>query len=110
MFEWFPHLVNQLTLYDLSSGWVPCFALVGGVTAAFRRWNCNEKGCLRHGYPHGTHGRPVCNRHYHTHDPRLGSKPSRRRRPRPRFGAGWQKPVAPPGPGTRPGGLPPRVD
>lgn len=48
--------------------------LIVGVLAAFRRWNCNERGCFRHGYPHGDHGRPVCNKHYESHDPKLGEQ------------------------------------
>ncbi len=65
--HWFPHVVNNLTLYDLVSGWIPCAALVTGVAGIFRHWQCEKENCHKLGHRHPDHGRPVCRDHYH-HD------------------------------------------
>jgi hypothetical protein len=65
VFHWFPHVVNNLTCYDLVSGWIPCAAMLGGLATWWRRWNCGQRRCLRHGHPHPEHhGRTVCHHHY----------------------------------------------
>ena len=45
--SWFPRIVNNLTLYDLTSGWIPCGALLTGLGAIYHRHNCHEHRCPR---------------------------------------------------------------
>lgn len=70
--HWFPHVINNPTLDNLVGNWIPCGTLVIGVAGVYRHWVCNEPKCLRHGHPHGEHGRPVCSKHYNSDnvDPR----------------------------------------
>jgi hypothetical protein len=64
MFHWFPQVVNQITLYDLVSGWLPCATLLTVVGTVFKRWNCSERRCYRHGHPHPEHGATLCSVHW----------------------------------------------
>lgn len=43
--------------------------LLGIAIGAYKHINCEEPGCWRRGHRHPDHGRPVCRRHYLTHEP-----------------------------------------
>jgi len=63
--SWVDDIVNNLTLYDLTSGWIPCAAMLAGVGTYVRRHNCHVKGCWRlQWHVHPEHGHPVCKRHH----------------------------------------------
>jgi hypothetical protein len=60
----FSQFVNNLTFYDLVSGWIPCAMLSTGVWGLYKHHQCGEIGCWRPGHAHPDHGVPVCGRHY----------------------------------------------
>ena len=60
----FPHIINNLTLYNLTSGWIPCATLLIGVPAMFLKHNCYEHGCPRIARVHGDDGHGRCKRHH----------------------------------------------
>lgn len=71
--SWFDQIVNNLTLYDLTSGWIPCIVLLVGVPAFFLKHNCFEHGCVRVGRVRGDDGHSRCKRHDKiTHPERYG--------------------------------------
>ncbi len=43
--------------------------ILGIAIGAYKHINCEEPGCWRFGHRHPGHGRPVCRRHYHIHQP-----------------------------------------
>lgn len=60
--SWFPKIVNNLTLYDLTSGWIPCAALLIGVPTFILKHNCYEHGCPRPARVLGDDGHHRCKR------------------------------------------------
>lgn len=40
-------IINNLTLYDLVSGWIPCLVLLLALPAWILHHNCYEHRCLR---------------------------------------------------------------
>lgn len=69
----FDHFVNNLTLYDLTSGWIPCLALVIGVPSLLLKHNCYEHRCPRIGRLKGDDGHVRCKRHHRPLHPDYGT-------------------------------------
>jgi hypothetical protein len=61
--HWFPRFVNNLTLYDLTSGWIPCAALLIGLSHYLHSHTCTEHGCYRP----VKHSSPYCKKHHDNH-------------------------------------------
>lgn len=59
--------------YASVSGSMPMMVAVlgfsGVLVTAYKHLNCEESGCWRLGHRHPGHGRPVCRKHYLTHQP-----------------------------------------
>lgn len=47
---------------------VAALGFSGFFVGAYKHVNCEQPGCWRPGHRHPDHGRPVCRRHYHTHE------------------------------------------
>lgn len=66
---WFDRIINNLTLYDLTSGWIPCAFLLIGVPAFLLKHNCHEHKCWRIARVKGNDSFIRCKRHDKTTHP-----------------------------------------